>query len=83
MKESVKDKLQDMLFDSTLGRIFLFGLCIFLFIMTLGFGYIIMGLMVRNHIEKKEPKPGPGTSGPLGVFLAWPIVLIMKILDME
>jgi hypothetical protein len=49
-------------------------LCITLFILTFGIGYVVMGLMIANYAAKRNW----GMDG-LGILFLWPIALYVYI----
>jgi hypothetical protein len=77
-----KNRMCELLFTSKPGTILLGAICIILFLATFGIGYLVCGLMLANHIVKKDPDSYHG-SGLFGVVFIWPVALLMHALNWE
>ena len=53
-------------------------ICIILFILTFGIGYIVCGVMVASHAAKKNW----GMDG-LGILFLWPVAIYIYITNKE
>jgi hypothetical protein len=69
----------ELLTMETGGSIFLLCLCLWLFIITAGVGYLICGWMLVHHDMKKDEMGVGSGFDPLGVFIIWPIALMLMI----
>jgi hypothetical protein len=77
-----KERIDNLLFNTTIGSLICGFICLGLFVFTFGIGYIFLGVMVLLHLLKKRDKGqewGGGASG-FGVVFLWPIVIILEIL---
>ena len=75
-----RDRLSDALFNTTLGSIFVGCLCVFLFIITFGIGYMLIGLLLLLHGVNKNPTGVIGSAG-YGVIFAWPAALLIMLVE--
>ncbi len=84
---TTRERIFNFIFsDSKLGHAIIAAICITLFILLLGVGYIAAGLfllaMAIRHEEKTGDRPS-GTSGGLGTVLVWPVAVMMLILHKD
>lgn len=76
----MKKKLTDFLFLTTMGTVILMCFCTVLFIITLGIGYLVIGLALSSYTIKKGKTSFMG-SDSLGIILVWPVAILLQILD--
>ena len=80
MEYTWRDRLSDALFNTTLGSIFIGVLCIFLFIITFGIGYILIGMLLLLHGINKNPDGIIGSIG-YGIIFAWPAAILIMLVE--
>ena len=83
-KMTRREKMGELLLNSTFGTTMLGLICIFLFIVLFGIGYLALGLFLAYMIEKANERKGvkrSGGSGGFGVIFLWPVAVVMMIIE--
>ncbi len=83
-KPTAKERVSELLFNTTFGSILIFLMCFVLFVTMFGVGYIGMGIfLLLKSIQKSERtgEPYPGGSAGIGSIILWPVAVTLIILD--
>lgn len=75
IRPTAREYISDLLFNTALGSILMGTLCIFLFVMTLGIGYLGIGMAISARAYDRGNRNG------LGLLLAWPIFILVAIVE--
>jgi len=75
-----RERVSNFLFSSVIGTILCSILCLVVFSLTFGIGYVVIGIAFAGYINDKHPRGYYGMSG-LGIIFLWPVAILVRTVE--